>query len=313
MNYEKIYNSLMQSRKSRGLDKSKLDFVTECHHIVPRCLGGSDKESNLVLLTGREHYVAHLLLTKLTVGNAYHKMLTALSTFQMDKFGVRCLNSRQIGKAREATSLRMHDLAAQGLHPAQSEDNRKANSERVLALIAEGTHNFQDQDFIDRRDQRLATGTHNLQQSEHIAMVTEVQQSLVLEGKHHWLSSSHRERTSQRMTELAAEGLSPFQSDKCKAMASERQQTVTTCPHCGKMGKGSSMYVWHFDNCKEVKSRLVLSIVCPHCGKVGTSPGLYRWHFDNCLDNSLNKGLNRKQIADRLNCSIGVQSLKDAL
>jgi hypothetical protein len=42
------------------------DFVpyTEKHHIIPKCMGGSDKQNNLVILTAREHYIAHLLLTK---------------------------------------------------------------------------------------------------------------------------------------------------------------------------------------------------------------------------------------------------------
>ena len=24
------------------------------------------------------------------------------------------------------------------------------------------------------------------------------------------------------------------------------------CPHCGKEGKGSAMYKWHFNNCKSI-------------------------------------------------------------
>lgn len=38
----------------------------ERHHIVPRCLGGSNSSENLVLLTHREHYICHLLLCKMT-------------------------------------------------------------------------------------------------------------------------------------------------------------------------------------------------------------------------------------------------------
>ena len=41
---------------------SKKHYV---HHIVPRAEGGSDDESNLVMLTAREHYIAHLLLAKI--------------------------------------------------------------------------------------------------------------------------------------------------------------------------------------------------------------------------------------------------------
>lgn len=38
---------------------------TEKHHILPKSMGGSNEEENLVKLTAREHYIAHLLLHKI--------------------------------------------------------------------------------------------------------------------------------------------------------------------------------------------------------------------------------------------------------
>lgn len=64
MNYEKIYYQLVENAKSRGLDKKSVDYYTEIHHIVPRSMGGTDDKSNLVMLSGREHYIAHMLLWK---------------------------------------------------------------------------------------------------------------------------------------------------------------------------------------------------------------------------------------------------------
>lgn len=43
-----------------------LEGYTEKHHIIPRCLGGSNEQINIAVLTAREHYIAHLLLTKMT-------------------------------------------------------------------------------------------------------------------------------------------------------------------------------------------------------------------------------------------------------
>lgn len=65
MNYKKIYDQLVAKAKVRGLDRKSVDYYTEIHHIVPRSLGGSDEESNLVMLSAREHYIAHLLLWKM--------------------------------------------------------------------------------------------------------------------------------------------------------------------------------------------------------------------------------------------------------
>ena len=41
----------------------------ESHHILPRCLGGSDNKENLVDLYPEEHYLAHLLLCKIYPNN----------------------------------------------------------------------------------------------------------------------------------------------------------------------------------------------------------------------------------------------------
>ena len=62
MDYKKIYFQLIEKARTRGSDKKELPYYTESHHIVLRSLGGSDDPDNLVLLTAREHFVAHKLL-----------------------------------------------------------------------------------------------------------------------------------------------------------------------------------------------------------------------------------------------------------
>jgi hypothetical protein len=60
MNYQKVYNQVVERAKSQN--RSKKDSYYESHHIVPKCMGGSNDKNNLVLLTGREHYICHALL-----------------------------------------------------------------------------------------------------------------------------------------------------------------------------------------------------------------------------------------------------------
>jgi hypothetical protein len=62
LNYIKIYNSLVSNKADRRKGK---DVYYESHHIIPKSLGGDNDKSNLVLLTAREHFVAHRLLTKI--------------------------------------------------------------------------------------------------------------------------------------------------------------------------------------------------------------------------------------------------------
>ena len=65
MNYQKIYNNLI-NRATRRISEG----YVEKHHIVPRCLGGTDAKENIVSLYPEEHYLAHLLLCKVNKGNS---------------------------------------------------------------------------------------------------------------------------------------------------------------------------------------------------------------------------------------------------
>jgi len=57
MNYSKIYQSLIENAKNRKINKQY-----EIHHVLPKCMGGTDEKENLVKLTCREHFIAHVLL-----------------------------------------------------------------------------------------------------------------------------------------------------------------------------------------------------------------------------------------------------------
>lgn len=69
--YRKVYFQIIDRARLRGLDKNKIDFYVEIHHILPKCLGGTDENDNLVALTYREHIVCHKLLCKLYPDNYY--------------------------------------------------------------------------------------------------------------------------------------------------------------------------------------------------------------------------------------------------
>lgn len=66
MDYKKIYNNLIISRKLLIRKKNQGEYY-EAHHIKPVCFGGDGdrrniNHSNIILLTPKEHYIAHLLL-----------------------------------------------------------------------------------------------------------------------------------------------------------------------------------------------------------------------------------------------------------
>lgn len=68
MNYALIYSKLIAKAKYRVC----INGYVERHHILPKALGGTNDSSNLVALTAREHFIAHLLLARLHGGSMWH-------------------------------------------------------------------------------------------------------------------------------------------------------------------------------------------------------------------------------------------------
>lgn len=61
MDYTKIYNQIIERSKTEVRNRG-CGVYYEAHHIIPRCLGGSNDKSNISLLTAKEHRVAHACL-----------------------------------------------------------------------------------------------------------------------------------------------------------------------------------------------------------------------------------------------------------
>lgn len=80
MNYRRIYFDMIQNAKAANRSKQS-DTYYEKHHIVPRSLGGDNLQTNTVLLTAREHFLAHWLLWKFEDG--IHKNKMAYAFFKM--------------------------------------------------------------------------------------------------------------------------------------------------------------------------------------------------------------------------------------
>ena len=74
MDYKLIYENLIQKRRDNPIETG----YKENHHIVMKSMGGSDDKSNIIVLTAREHYIAHLLLHRI-----HHRKETACAVWMM--------------------------------------------------------------------------------------------------------------------------------------------------------------------------------------------------------------------------------------
>lgn len=108
----------------------KLECYTEKHHIIPRSLGGKDTKENLVGLTAREHFIAHLLLTKFTFGKVKQKMSFALWNMVNRDNGIRT-SSRIHAIIREKHSKFLSESLSGENNPMFGKEHSKETRSKI--------------------------------------------------------------------------------------------------------------------------------------------------------------------------------------
>jgi hypothetical protein len=118
--YTRWYAALVEKARVR------LSVVgpVEKHHVLPRSLGGGDGQDNIVVLTVREHFIAHAMLVRMTVGQDYHRMARAL------KFMLS--NVDAVGHYKPKSSILFE--AVRKLKPRASTETRKKMSKTRLGV-----------------------------------------------------------------------------------------------------------------------------------------------------------------------------------
>jgi hypothetical protein len=149
MNHQKIYNSIIKKARSENrirLKRNQKNYVYyECHHILPKCLGGTNIEENLVLLTAKEHYICYKLLTYIYKGNI--KIVYAFHRMTFAKNGKYNISARDYKYIRELINLTpMSKEQRQKISIAQKGKNnyiygkkqsKKANEKNRLAHLGQ--------------------------------------------------------------------------------------------------------------------------------------------------------------------------------
>lgn len=148
MNYKKIYDDLIESRLKLNREKSK-DNYFERHHIIPKCVGGTDDANNFIILTAREHFIAHYLLTK--IYKDCNKMKYAFNMMNSSsKNQNRYFNSRLFENNKNLVvkiiSERMSSIRGEN-HPNFGKKQRESTREKIRFWH----RNMADDEKIERK------------------------------------------------------------------------------------------------------------------------------------------------------------------
>lgn len=117
--YTKWYYSIV----AKAAVRVNLEGYYEKHHIVPKSLGGTDDDSNLVNLTPKEHFICHRLLVKMTEGKAKKSMAFAIWQMSSRRNKVSKNRHKPTGQVYEMLKKQLSD-ACKGV-PLSEEHKQK--------------------------------------------------------------------------------------------------------------------------------------------------------------------------------------------
>lgn len=142
--YYNVYNNLINKALNRGLDKTKLEGYYEKHHILPKCIDGKDENSNYVLLTAKEHILAHMLLSRIYPDNL--NLVRSTSAILMKNRGrvdqLFSISLRTITSIRENYANYKDEFSKEQLGKEISESHRKNLSKSHIGnKLSEDTKN----------------------------------------------------------------------------------------------------------------------------------------------------------------------------
>lgn len=249
MNHQKVYDAIIAKARLENRAKLKRNqegyVYYENHHIIPKCLNGGNEKENLVLLTAREHFVCHKLLTYIYPKN--EKIICAFFRLTFDSSRNRKSSSRDYKYAKEILSEQRSGKPSWSKGKKFSNEHCKNISiSRILNKIAVGKNNGM-------------FGKHHSEQSnqknreKHIgkkdSKKTLIKKSNATKGENNpmygksfyvvWVEKYGVEEANKK-----------YNKWKDNEHQSYIKREIKVCPYCGVSGKGAGIIRYHFNNCK---------------------------------------------------------------
>lgn len=240
--YSKVYYNIIRTAGSTP----RVGY-TEKHHIIPKCLGGDNSKENLVRLSAREHFVCHLLLTRMIDDP---KKLMSLR-FAVAKF--RQSNSKQnryILTSWEFEQVRIaQSLAARVLATTRKRAPLSKETKEKISAALKGKPS-------PLRGCQGSTKGRKLSE-EHRRKISESQI-----GKKQNLSDDERLRRREYILSIRDQRIYKPLSEETKLKISNSNKGTPAhnkgvkaskyhCLHCARDVAGASNYTrWHGDRCR---------------------------------------------------------------
>jgi hypothetical protein len=247
--YKRWYNNITK----RGKTDRNLSY-SEKHHILPRSLGGSDDQENIAILTAREHFICHWLLTKIyTAGKERYLVVNALQGMQRKNKHQKRYSSKITSRVYENLKEEWSRLSAEkvkgknnpmyGEKFYRSEEGKKRQRE---AVIGDKNGSKQEAARIKISESKKGKSRPNFS-DEWRAKLSEAKKG---ENNNRYgvvVSEDTRRKISEKAKgrKFSAEVVEK-RASKIRGSKREKKQ----CPHCDNLIAVNGYTRWHGDNCK---------------------------------------------------------------
>ena len=257
MDYLKIYNQIIDRGKSnkenrKKLNKSNLNYVYyENHHIIPKCINGSNDKDNLVLLTPREHFICHMLLTYIYSDNRGIRL--ALRRFQYStKFNLYKISSRTYARIKILISEIPVSEKSKAKMKKSHENIQKGKDHPMF-----GRHHS-DKSKIIMREKKLGKKLSN----EHKKRLSESHKGRISPNKGKKLSTQWKQKIGNsvrghicsqvKKDKISKANKGKKRTEKQRKQLSERNKNSPKllCLYCNRLIDKMNYKKWHGDNCK---------------------------------------------------------------
>jgi hypothetical protein len=196
------------------------------HHIVPKHMGGTDDESNLILLTVEQHAEAHRELYELH-GQWQDKLAwQGLSRMINHQEVISLIMHRPRGPRSDETIEKIKYTKKLNPYKHSDEIKLKISSSNLGKIFSEEHKNKISKSHVGMKKDWLKGNKH----------------ASSLKGKQK--SISHQEAINKALDSLEV---------KQKISSTWANKPTVKCPFCEKEGKeGHNMNRFHFNNCKRI-------------------------------------------------------------
>lgn len=275
--------------KTRPIRDLILEEGYELHHIIPKALGGKNEDSNMIKLTCREHYIAHLILWKC----GYQKMAYAFWRMNNNNKDYGCrLNSRQyeqlrLDRSKILSEGQMGELNHRyGKH--HSEEWKRKVSEKLKGKL-HSPESYKRAGEKQKGEKNHRYGKHPSQETiEKIVAKTrgqkrtEEQKQHLREGaknrdKSYLQTESWRSKQSEAHKRYLETYGNPFSgkthSEESKKKISDKKSKLIICLQTGEIFKSLELTAEHFYGDAKYYGRVWRSI------KKGTIVGGFSFHY----------------------------------